>query len=142
VKFLVLAEGKLKDQAQRGWVDEYRKRILRHATIDEVEARNARELAKKIPDDGLVVALEVNGESLSSLEFAERLLLWVSRGGGKVCFVIGGADGLPAEVSRAADQRLSLSKMTLPHRLARVVLFEQIYRALSIHRGEPYARES
>ena len=58
-----------------------------------------------------------------------------------VAFVIGGAEGIPPELSRAAEVRLSLSSMTLPHRLARVLLLEQIYRGLSITRGEPYARE-
>ena len=55
--------------------------------------------------------------------------------------MIGGAEGIPPELSRAAEVRLSLSSMTLPHRLARVLLLEQIYRGLSITRGEPYARE-
>jgi 23S rRNA (pseudouridine1915-N3)-methyltransferase len=58
-----------------------------------------------------------------------------------VAFLIGGADGLPPPVLQAAEVRLSLSSMTLPHRLARIVLLEQLYRALSILRGEPYARE-
>ncbi len=66
---------------------------------------------------------------------------WTSRGKGSVAFVIGGAEGIPSELSKKADARLSLSRLTLPHRLARVVLLEQLYRSLSILRGEPYARE-
>lgn len=142
MKFLVLAEGKLKDRALRTWVDEYKGRIARHATVLEVEAKNPQELIKRVPSESFVVALEVKGESLSSVEFAARLSSWLDRGRGSVCFVIGGAEGIPTQVSQAADVRLSLSSMTLPHRLARVVLFEQLYRALSIKRGEPYARES
>ena len=58
-----------------------------------------------------------------------------------VAFLVGGAEGLPPELTRRAEARLSLSSLTLPHRLARVVLFEQLYRAMTILRGEPYARE-
>lgn len=142
MKFLVLAEGKLKDRALRAWVDDYKRRLSRHVEVREIETKSAEELARKVPTESFVVALEVNGESLSSVDFAERLGSWSSRGRGSICFLIGGADGIPLEVSRAADARLSLSSLTLPHRLARVVLFEQLYRALSIQRGEPYARES
>jgi 23S rRNA (pseudouridine1915-N3)-methyltransferase len=55
--------------------------------------------------------------------------------------VIGGAEGIPAALSERADARISLSKLTLPHRLARVLLYEQLYRSFTILRGEPYARE-
>ncbi|HET9932448.1 MAG TPA: 23S rRNA (pseudouridine(1915)-N(3))-methyltransferase RlmH, partial [Polyangiaceae bacterium] len=66
---------------------------------------------------------------------------WLAQGKGVIAFAIGGAEGLPAEFSKRAQHRLSLSRLTLPHRLARLLLAEQLYRALSIARGEPYARE-
>ena len=78
---------------------------------------------------------------LRSEAFARRLSQWGSQGKGEVVFLIGGADGLPREIADAAYVRLSLSTMTLPHRLARVLLLEQLYRAMTILRGEPYARE-
>jgi 23S rRNA (pseudouridine1915-N3)-methyltransferase len=87
------------------------------------------------------VALEVNGEQLTSPKLAERVEEWSRRGKGVIAFYIGGAEGIPADVSARADYRLSLSKLTLPHRLARVLLAEQLYRAMTILRGEPYARE-
>jgi 23S rRNA (pseudouridine1915-N3)-methyltransferase len=87
------------------------------------------------------VALEVDGEAVTSTELSKRVERWSSTGKGVVAFVIGGAEGIPKDLSRSAVARLSLSKLTLPHRLARVLLLEQLYRALSILRGEPYARE-
>ena len=125
----------------RAVADDYLGRVRRYARCDEIEVKDDRALAKAIPADSLLVALEVDGESLSSTELAARVERWTSRGKGAVTFVIGGAEGIPAELSRRADARLSLSKLTLPHRLARVFLFEQLYRSLSILRGEPYARE-
>ncbi len=141
MRFFVVAAGRLKDKSLRAVADDYFARIRRYARCDEIEVKDDRALAKAIPPDSLVVALEVDGESLSSTEFSQRLERWTGRGKGAVTFVIGGAEGIPAELSRGADARLSLSHLTLPHRLARVLLAEQIYRALSILRGEPYARE-
>jgi 23S rRNA (pseudouridine1915-N3)-methyltransferase len=137
----VLAVGKLKDRALRAVADEYLTRIRRHFRCDELELRDDAALARALPGGAFVVALEVDGDALSSETFARRLEAWGSRGKGEVAFLIGGADGIPEAVSRGADLRLSLSTMTLPHRLARIVLFEQIYRAITILRGEPYARE-
>ena len=74
----------------------------------------------------------------SSEAFAREVGRWGSQGKGVVAFLIGGADGLPPAVSRGAAARVSLSALTFPHRLARLVLVEQIYRAMTILRGEPY----
>jgi 23S rRNA (pseudouridine1915-N3)-methyltransferase len=93
----------------------------------------------KVTTGATVIALEVGGRSLTSEVFARELERNGSRGKGVVVFLIGGADGIPAETSRAANDRLSLSALTFPHRLARLVLIEQIYRAMTILRGEPYA---
>jgi 23S rRNA (pseudouridine1915-N3)-methyltransferase len=141
VRFYVVAAGRLKDKSLRAVADDYFTRVRRYARCDEIEVKDDRALAKAIPADSVVVALEVDGESVTSTELSQRVERWSSRGKGAVTFVIGGAEGIPAELSRSADARLSLSRLTLPHRLARVLLAEQLYRALSILRGEPYARE-
>jgi len=141
VRFYVVAAGRLKDKSLRAVADDYFARVRRYARCDEVEVKDDRALAKAIPPDSLVVALEVDGESVTSTELSQRVERWTSRGKGAVTFVIGGAEGIPSELSRAAAARLSLSRLTLPHRLARVLLAEQLYRALSILRGEPDARE-
>ncbi|HVJ13934.1 MAG TPA: 23S rRNA (pseudouridine(1915)-N(3))-methyltransferase RlmH [Polyangiaceae bacterium] len=141
MRFYVVAAGRLKDKSLRAVADDYFARVRRYARCDEIEVKDDRALAKAIPPDSLVVALEVDGESVTSTELSQRVERWTSRGKGAVTFVIGGAEGIPSELSRAAAARLSLSRLTLPHRLARVLLAEQLYRALSILRGEPDARE-
>jgi 23S rRNA (pseudouridine1915-N3)-methyltransferase len=122
----------------------YYTRINRYAKLEEVELKDGNEaevserLARAIPDRSRVVALEVDGRAMSSHELAK----WIDRAESDsvqtVVFLIGGAFGLPRQISKRADLRLSLSAMTLPHRLARLILAEQIYRAFSISRGEPY----
>lgn len=142
MKITVLAVNKLRDSASRTWADDYLARIRRWVRCDEVELRDDAELQRKWPkEDEYVVALEVNGRALTSTEFSERLERWGSTGKGNVTFVIGGAEGIPKALSTQAREHLSLSTMTLPHRLARVILLEQLYRGLSLLRHEPYARE-
>jgi 23S rRNA (pseudouridine1915-N3)-methyltransferase len=142
VKLFVIAEGRIKERELRAVADDYLGRLSRYVRCDEIEARDAAGLAKSIPDGAYLVALEVDGERITSSELALRLERWGARGKGLVAFVIGGAEGIPKPLSDRADLRLSLSSFTLPHRLARVVLFEQLYRAMTLQRGEPYAREN
>ena len=128
----------------RSLLGDYYARIGRYAKLEEIEIKDgkvdevAERLARCIPDRSRVVALEVDGQSLSS----RGLATWLERAENEsvqsVVFLIGGAYGLPPELSKKADLRLSLSAMTLPHRLARLFLAEQIYRGFSILRGEPY----
>ena len=87
-----------------------------------------------------VVVLDEKGRQFSTVEFAKTLVEWQSDGR-DICFVIGGPDGLAAACLERADQRWSLSDLTLPHGLVRVVLAEQLYRAWSVTAGHPYHRE-
>lgn len=144
VRVRIIAVGKAKDRELRSLLGDYYARIGRYAKLEEVELKDGKEaevsdrLSRSIPDRSRVVALEVDGRGLSSHELAK----WIGRAENDsvqtVVFLIGGAYGLPQAVSKKADLRLSLSAMTLPHRLARLVLAEQVYRAFSILRGEPY----
>lgn len=141
MRLLIIAQGKLKDRGLRALVDDYLSRIKRYARCEEIEVKDASQLLSVVPAEATLVALEVDGEQLSSSALATRVERWLGRGKGLVAFVIGGAEGLPKEIGARADHRLSLSSLTLPHRLARLILAEQLYRSLSILRGEPYARE-
>lgn len=133
--------GRMRGPAWLALAEDYLERIRHYANCDIVELKDDAELVRKWPNDDVNVALEVNGECFSSLQFARRLESWASLGKGRIAIIIGGSDGIPSHFAMRADHRLSLSRMTLPHRLARIVILEQLYRALTILRGEPYARE-
>lgn len=144
MRIVIAAVGKVKDRPLREAIDEYVGRVRRYVAIDEIEIADGpldrvRAGFEKATREATVVALEVAGDALSSETFARTLERYGARGKGTVAFLIGGADGLPPELSRAAHARLSLSSLTFPHRLARLVLVEQIYRAMTILRNEPYA---
>ncbi len=141
MRIVVVAVGRLRDRPLRAAADEYLARIRRYTRCDEIEVRDGAALARQLPEGAHRVALEVDGEELTSPALARRLERWGTIGKGEIAFFIGGAEGIPAVLSRAAACRLSLSRLTLPHRLARVVLYEQLYRAFTLIRGEPYARE-
>jgi 23S rRNA (pseudouridine1915-N3)-methyltransferase len=138
VKVVVLAVGKLRDRHLATLIDDYAARTRHHLPLEIVEVEDDAALARRWPATGEVVALEVTGESWTTEQFASQLERRMTRGTRALTFVIGGADGIPAPLSARAGVRLSLSALTLPHRLARLVLCEQIYRALTIIRGEPY----
>ena len=137
----MIAEGRIKERELRAVANDYLGRLSRYVKCDEIEAKDALGLAKAIPEGAFLVALEVDGEQLTSTELSQRVERWGARGKGLVAFLIGGSEGIPAPLSARADFRMSLSKLTFPHRLARVMLFEQLYRSMTLLRGEPYARE-
>ena len=140
MKLVLVAAGKLRGP-ERTLCDDYLGRARRYTPCDEREVREGQDLAGAIPREAVVVVLAPAGDAISSIELSKRIERWASRRKGVVAFVIGAADGVPNDVMARADARLSLSTLTLPHRLARVVLAEQLYRAMTILRGEPYARE-
>ena len=138
MKVVVLAVGKLRDRSFAALCADYVSRAGRHLTVDVVEVEDDAALARKWPSQGETIALDVAGESWSTERFARHLGDRMLHGSRAITFAIGGADGLPPALVARANLRLSLSAMTLPHRMARLVLLEQIYRALTIIRGEPY----
>lgn len=142
MKLRIVAVGAIRERPARELCDEYLERIRHYCSCDEIELRPAKlnEAMARHTRDYTVVALDERGEMFSSRELARRLEQLASRGKGQVAFLIGGADGLPRAALESATARWSLSKLTLPHRLARVILAEQLYRAMTILRGEPYAR--
>lgn len=147
--------GKLKEAFYEQAQAEYAKMLGRFCSLqieelaDEpltnVKGEKAEEAVRKIEGarilkkcEGYVIACDVRGTEMTSEAFSEKLDQMMSEGAGTITFVIGGSLGLAKEVLQRADLRLSMSKMTLPHRLFRIVLLEQIFRAFKILRGETY----
>ena len=144
MRIVVVAVGRVKDKPLRAAIDEYTGRVRRFVPCDEIEIEDApaARLVDKFSQKtsgATTIAMEVHGRLIDSPTFARELERAGSRGKGTVAFLIGGADGIPAAISQAAHDRWSLSGLTFPHRLARLVLVEQIYRAMTILRGETYA---
>lgn len=141
-------------------VDEYARRMPREAPLKLVEVKpeprheasrhassvkrlteaEGKRIIAALPKSCIEVVLDERGESLTTRELSQRLSGWQMEGR-DIAFVIGGADGLSAAIKREADFLWSLSSLTLPHGLARVIVAEQIYRAFSILKNHPYHRE-
>ena len=141
----LIVVGKLKEKFLVEGVAEYLKRLRKFATLEvrEVpECRTVEEEGQKIlslvPQGSWLCVLDVSGAALSSEDFAKKIAALNVDGVSNLTFVIGGAFGLSDELRQAASFRLSLSKMTFTHQMARLVLVEQIYRAFKINRHEPY----
>jgi 23S rRNA (pseudouridine1915-N3)-methyltransferase len=127
-------------RAARYWpldVHEVREERATGIPVDKVKEREAVRLSEKVPERAQTVACELGGKSLSSEQFAE-LLQKAREQDRDLAFLIGGAFGLSPSVAKTSTMRLSLAPWTLPHEIARLVLVEQIYRAGTIVRGEPY----
>ncbi len=106
--------------------------------IDTALRKEAKQIEKQLLRDGLTVCLCVEGEQMSSEAFSALLTDTEASGRPRISFVIGGSFGLDEELKKKADRRISMSKMTFPHHLARVILAEQIYRAFQIREGTKY----
>lgn len=131
----------MKSAALRAACDDYLSRIRHYAKIEEREVKDEARLlgGGVIPEDSRLVALSRRGQPWSSAELAELIGRW-EMDGRDVTFAIGGAEALPDELIGRAEWTWSLGPLTLPHELARVVVYEQLYRAHTIRRGEPYHR--
>lgn len=153
----IVSVGKLKEKYLKMGIDEYTKRLGAYAKIDLVEVADEKapenlseadmEIVKKkesdrilakIGADTYVIALAIEGKMKTSEQLAGDIESLMTYGRSKIAFVIGGSLGLHEDVMKRSDEKLSFSKMTLPHQLMKLVLVEQIYRAFRIIKNEPY----
>ncbi len=144
----VICVGKLKEDFYQKACAEYGKRLGAFCRLELCElpedtrpgnlAREAEKIRQAIPQGSYVVALCIEGKEMSSEALSRRITQLKNSGVSRVCFVVGSSEGLDAGFKQQADLRLSMSPMTFPHHLARVMLLEQIYRALSIEAGTKY----
>ena len=149
MRLAVVAVGRPKGSLKPAILD-YEERVSRYfgfesievgagrGTVSEIREEECARLRSRIPKEARVYALTRSGDRCSSLDLASQFEDLSTYGPGAAAFLIGGAFGLGERVLEQADQRISLSEMTLPHDLARLVLLEQLYRAGTIMRGEPY----
>ncbi len=143
--------GKTRNEHLRALVDEYLKRLSRFVRCGVTELRESarsdprlclvdegKRITALFASEALVVLLDIEGRQWSSPELAVEVERWQASPAKEVAFVVGGHLGVAPEVKKRADVRWSLSSLTLTHEMARVVLVEQLYRATTILRGEPY----
>ncbi len=152
MRLTIVAVGRLKEPFWRAAAEEYAKRLRPYATVEIAEvpdrdiardaaaARSAEadDILRALPPAAYAVVLDERGRERSSQELAAWLDELAVGGTSHVAFVVGGSSGLDDRLRDGARETVSLSRMTLPHQLARVVLLEQLYRAFRISRGEPY----
>lgn len=153
----IICIGKLKEGYLRDAAAEYSKRLTvfcklniielspyalpdnpNETLINEALEKEGKAILSKIPDSSFVYAMCIEGKQVTSPKLSAELDNLAVSGRSSICFVIGGSFGLSDEVKRRADVRLSMSEMTFPHQLARIMLLEQIYRAFQISSGGKY----
>ena len=148
----VLCVGKLKEKFYLEAAAEYVKRLQRFCKLELVDlpespspaevqralAAEAVAIRERLPKGGAVIALCIEGKTCSSVELSHRMEELAVAGKTQLTFLIGGSVGLDESLKRQADWRLSMSPMTFPHHLARIMLLEQIYRAYQISAGTKY----
>jgi 23S rRNA (pseudouridine1915-N3)-methyltransferase len=144
MRLALVAAGKLKDAGLQSLCAEYLRRIQPFAPLEVVEVRDAAALRAhwgKHAAPTMRVLLDERGEQLDTRGLAGWISQWRAEGARAVNFYIGDADGFSAADRAGADRLLALSRLTLPHRLARLILLEQLYRAASLLAGHPYHHE-
>ncbi len=153
----IICVGKLKEKYLIEAAEEYTKRLSSLCRLEieeipesrlysapseaEIEAALSKEaegIELRIPAGALLIALCIEGKELDSLKFSQFLEVCAAKGKSRLCFVIGGSMGLHSRIKVKADVRLSMSAMTFPHHLARIMLLEQLYRAFKISEGSKY----
>lgn len=136
-KIKILSVGKTKESWLDEALEEYVKRLRPSASLEFVWAKNDEQLVGLAMKEPLVICLDPQGSLLDSAQFAAHLMQKLQEGGSRVCIVIGGPEGLPAELKQMSEL-ISLSPLTMTHQIVRLVLIEQIYRAFEIAKGSKY----
>ena len=137
-KIKVFTIGKTKEAWLQDATDEYHKRIKNHMQVEWILCKNDDQLISTVEKESSWICLDPKGSLLTSEEFSIFLFSQLEKEGSRINLVIGGAEGLPKIVRDKAKGLISLSKMTFTHQITRLVLLEQIYRALEIKKGSGY----
>jgi len=157
IKITIISVGKVKDKYLQLGIDEFKKRLSRFCKLELIEVKDevlfekasAKDLelvrqkegmliSNKLPDLAYVIAMDIDGKELSSIQLANKVRDVATYGQSHIVFIIGGSVGLADEIKKRADLKLSFSKMTFPHQLFKLMLMEQVYRAFKINTNESY----
>lgn len=154
MKIVLLCVGKTSKKFLIAGENEYVKRLKRYVKFemielpsvkasknlseDEVKQKEARLIQQKLNSNDTVILLDEKGKNFNSVEFAEDLQKKFNRGGQRIVFIVGGPYGFSNEIIQKSDEKIALSKMTFSHQMVRLFFIEQIYRAMTILKGEPY----
>lgn len=157
MRITIIAVGKIKEKYLKDGIAEYSKRLSRFCDLEiievedeqapdnisaatglQVKQREGEKITKKIKDGSLLIALDIKGEKLDSQAFASKLNSFFVSGSSHLTFIIGGSLGLEEGLMKKAQFRFSMSDLTFPHQLARLILLEQVFRSFKISHGETY----
>lgn len=157
MKITIIAIGKLKEKYLKDAILEYKKRLSiycsfeiielqdestpdksNHALEEKIKKVEADRIKKSLRQGSFVIAMDIKGKRFTSKGFAERINTLALCGKSDITFIIGGSIGLAQDILNISDLRFSMSDLTFPHQIVRLILVEQIYRAFKIIRGEPY----
>lgn len=151
MRFYIIGVGKIKETYMQQAIADYVKRLSKYVKIDIIEVpednspqeekrieKEGQMLLKRIPAGSVIVALDLHGKQLNSEKLAEYISSKTVAGKSDFVFVIGGSDGISSEITSRADLRLCLSPMTFTHQMTRLIIAEQLYRAMKINNGEQY----
>ncbi|MDO4847977.1 MAG: 23S rRNA (pseudouridine(1915)-N(3))-methyltransferase RlmH [Clostridiaceae bacterium] len=157
INITVIALGKLKEKYMRDFCDEYVKRLSAYCKLNIIElapkslsdnpsqteiaqalSAEAQMIKAKIPQNSYVFSMCIEGKQMPSEAFSQKLSKLAIDGKSSIVFIIGSSFGLDGEIKKLSDERFSMSEMTFPHQMARVMLLEQLYRAFQISSGGKY----
>lgn len=157
MKITIISVGKLKETYLIDGIAEYAKRLSKYTKLEEIvlndepikdktndtlneeiKEKEGKRIIETIPSKSYVIALDLKGQMLDSVELANKILDIQTYNASQITFIIGGSLGLSNEVIKHADYRLCFSKMTFPHQLMKLILIEQIYRSFKINNNETY----
>ena len=152
MRITISAIAKIKAGPEAQMIEDYNKRnpwdvaikqdeVRKNLTGEALQLAEAELIEKHIPEGATVIALDERGKEFTSRSFAGKLESYQDTGVRDVCFIIGGADGLHARLKSRSDLMIHFGRMTWPHKLVRVMLSEQLYRAAMILKGHPYHRD-
>lgn len=144
IHFTILCVGKLKEDYMKKAVADYALRLTKYAKVDIIEVPESDipgegdALLKKIGPNETVIAMDLHGKMIDSPALASWIDGRMTSGESHFTFVIGGSDGIDSRICSVSDLRLCLSPMTFTHQMTRLIILEQIYRAMKINNGEKY----